>query len=199
MAGNEPSSTDQAAAYVDVDVDPKVAAAVAAWVTQVAARAVWTAGATRTPRWIAMVVASLYDWSERLARAEAQAVGTAGPAGATQPTSAAGAHGAFLRGVLAGDVAPAALPPSPPDPLAAPPPIGSLREGEPPATGWMLLDELYAARLAVGAADALAAAQRAGEPERVACWLAVFERASRVYHAAAGQRLGRDADGGAGP
>jgi hypothetical protein len=112
MAGNEPSSTDQAATYVDVDVDPKVAAAVAAWATQVAARAVWTAGATQTPRWIAMVVALLDDLAVQLAQADGEAVGTAGQAGTIKPTSTAGAHGAFLWGVLTGSVAPAA-PPSP--------------------------------------------------------------------------------------
>jgi len=95
-------------------------------------------------------------------------------------------------------MAPAAPPPPPPDSLAEPPAIGSLLEAEPPATGWMLLDELHAARVAVGVADALAAAQRAGDAEQVVSWLAVFERASRVYHAATGQRLGGEADGGAG-
>jgi hypothetical protein len=178
-----------------VDVDPKLAAAIAAWATVLAMQAIYASG-DEVPGWVGTVVASLYDWSDRLARAEGQARGTAGQADTTQPTSAAGAHGAFLRGVLSGAMAPVA---PPPDPLAAPPPIGSLLEPEPPATGWMLLDELHAARLAVGAADALAAAQRAGDAEQVACWLAVFERASRIYHAAAGQRLGRDADEGAGP
>jgi len=180
-----------------VDVDPKLAAAIAAWATDLAAQAVYNSGA-EVPGWVGTVVAALYDWAERLARAASQAVGAAGQVGITQPTSAAGAYGAFLRGVLCGDMAPAAPPPPPPDSLAEPPAIGSLLEAEPPATGWMLLDELHAARVAVGVADALAAAQRAGDAEQVVSWLAVFERASRVYHAATGQRLGGEADGGAG-
>ena len=180
MAGNDPSSTDQATVYVDVDVDPKVAAAVAAWATQVAARAVWTAE-TQTPRWIAMVVALMDDLAAQLAQADGQAVGTAEQAGTT-PTSAAGAHGALIWGVLAGRVA--ALP------------AGAVPSE--PATAGRALDEPSAARLAVDAADALAVAQRVGDAQDVAEALAAYEQASLAYHTIAGQRPAAEADGGAG-
>lgn len=179
------ASSGQATVYVDVD--PKVAAAVAAWTTEVAARAVWTASGTQTPGWIAMVVALLDDLAEQLAQADGQAVGTAGQAGTTKPASTAGTHGAFLRGVLDGRVAPAA-PPSPP-PEAAP--------AEAPTTVWALLDELHAARLALDAADTLAVAQRAGDAQDIAEVLAAYEQASLAYHATAGRRRAGEADGGA--
>src|SRR6266540_6797961 len=118
MTENEPSSSAQATVYVNVDVDPKVTAAVAAWATQVTARAVWTASGTKMPGWIAMVVALLDDLAEQLAQANGQMVGTAGQAGTTKPTSTAGTHDALLRGVFAGPVAPAAPQFSP---FAAPP------------------------------------------------------------------------------
>jgi hypothetical protein len=63
----------------------------------------------------------------------------------------------------------------------------------------MLLDQLRAARLAVGMADGLAAALRAGDAEQVAKNLAAFEQASRTHHATAGEDPGDDdADGGTG-
>jgi hypothetical protein len=78
----------------------------------------------------------------------------------------AGTHGTFLGGMLAGMGLPAA-PPSPPP--------------KPPTTGQTLLDQLRAARLAVGVADALAAALRAGDAEQAARHLAAFEQASRTH------------------
>src|SRR6266536_615090 len=186
MTENDPSSSDQPT--VHVDVDPKVAAAVAAWATEVTARAVWTASGTKTPGWIAMVVALLDDLAEQLAQAHGRMAGTAGQAGTTTPTSTAGAHGAFLREVLAGQAAPAA-PPSPPS-GAAP--------AEAPATRRALLDELGAARRAMDAADTLAVAQRVGDAQDVADALVAYEQASLAYHTTAGRRPAGDADPGAG-
>ncbi len=179
------ASSGQATVYVDVD--PKVAPAVAAWATQVTARAVWTASGIQAPRWIAMVVALLDDLATQLTQADGQAVGTAGQAGTTKPTSTAGTHRALLRGVLAGRVAPAAPPSPPPDATAA----------EPATTG-QALDELGAARLAVDAADTLAVAQRVGDAQDVAHALVAYEQASLTYHLAAGRRPAGEADGGAG-
>ena len=188
MTENEPSSSAQATVYVDVDVDPKVTAAVAAWATQVAARAVWTAE-TQTPRWIAMVVALMDDLAAQLTQADGQAVGTAEQAGTPKPTSAAGTHGALIWGVLAGRVAPAA-PPSPSSDAAP---------AEVPATVRALLEELGAARLAVDAADTLAVAQRVGDAQDVAHALAAYEQASLTYHLTAGRRPAGEAGGGAEP
>jgi len=180
------ASGDQATVYVDVD--PKVAAAVASWATQVAARAVWTASGIQAPGWIGMVVALLDDLAEQLAHADGQAVGTAGQAGTTTPTSTAGTHSALLRGVFAGQVAPAA-PPSPPS-GAAP--------AEAATTGRALLEELGAVRRAVDAADTLAVAQRVGDAQDVAHALVAYEQASLAYHVVAGRRPAGDADPGAG-
>jgi hypothetical protein len=104
MAGNDPSGTDQAAVYVYVD--PKVAAAVAAWVTELTARAVWTASGTQTPRWIAMVVALLDDLATQLAQADGQAVGTARQADTARTPGVLAAPARI--GVLASAVVPAA-------------------------------------------------------------------------------------------
>ncbi len=180
MTENEPSSSAQATVYVDVDVDPKVTAAVAAWATQVAARAVWTASGTKTPRWIAMVVALMDDLAAQLAQADGQA---AGRAGTPTPRSAAGAHGALIWGVLAGQAAP----PLPADTASAE-----------PATVGRALEELGAARLAVDAADTLAVAQRVGDAHDIAEALAAYEQASLTYHLVAGRRPAGEADGGAG-
>jgi hypothetical protein len=65
-------------------------------------------------------------------------------------------------------------------------------------TGRSLLEQLRAARLAVGVADGLAAALRAGDAERAAKHLAAFEQASNTYHATAGEDPGDDHGGGAG-
>ncbi len=182
------TDTDPGQATVNVDVDPKVTAAVAAWATQVTARAVWTASGTETPGWIAMVVALLDDLAEQLAQANGLMVGTAGQAGTTKPTSTAGTHDALLRGVFAGPVAPAA-PPSPPS---------DATPAEVPMTMGALLEELGAARRAVEAADTLAVAQRVGDAQDVAHALAAYEQASLAYHLVAGQRAAGEADGGAG-
>jgi hypothetical protein len=184
---NSAPDADPAQTTVYVDVDPKVAAAVVAWATQVVARAVWTASGTKTPWWIAMVVALLDDLATQLAHSDGQAVGTAGQAGTTKPTSTAGAHGALLWGVFARRVAPAAPPSPPPDAASTV-----------PATAGRALDELGAARLAVDAADTLAVAQRVGDAQDVAHALVAYEQASLAYHLAASRPPGGEADGGAG-
>jgi hypothetical protein len=84
------------------------------------------------------------------------------------------------------------LPAAPPSPPAQP---GEL--GEPPMTGRSLLEQLRAARLAVGVADALVAALHAGDAEQAAKHLAAFEQASNIYHATAGEDPGDDPDEGA--
>ena len=174
-------------ATVNVDVDPKVAAAVAAWATHVTARAVWTGSGIQAPGWIGMVVALLDDLAAKLAQADGHLVGTAGRA-STKPTSTAGTHGALLRGLFARQVAPAALPSPPSD--AAP--------VEAPTTMRALLEELGAARRAVDAADTLAVAQRVGDAQDVAHALVAYEQASLAYHLVAGHRPAGQADGGAG-
>jgi hypothetical protein len=175
-------------ATVLIDVDPKVAAAVAAWATELTGRAVWTASGIQAPGWIAMVVAPLDDLAAQLAQGDGYAVGTAGQAGTTTPTSTAGTHGALLRGLFVGQVAPAASPSPPSD--AAP--------AEAPARMRALLDELGAARRALDAADTLAVAQRVGDAHDVAHALVAYEQASLAYHLVAGQRPAGQADGGAG-
>jgi hypothetical protein len=180
--------SSNAQATVNVDVDPKVAAAVAAWATEVTARAVWTASGIQTPGWIAMVVALLDDLAVQLAQADGETVGIPGQAGTITPTGTVGAHAAFLWGVLAGRVAPAA-PPSP-SPEAA--------SAEVPTAMRALLKELGAARRAVDAADTLAVAQRVGAAEDIAHALAGYEQASLAYHLVAGGRPAGEADGGAG-
>jgi hypothetical protein len=181
VTGNDPRSSGQATA--SVDVDPK-AAAFAAWATELAGRAVWASGRATVPEWVGTVAELLYDWAAGLPWANGQ-VGTAGQAGTTQSTGVEGTHGAFLGGMLAGIGLPAA-PPSPPpgQPLA-----------KPPTTARAPQDQLRAARLAVGVADGLAAALRAGDAEQAAKHLAAFEQASPTYHATAGKDPGDDADG----
>ncbi|SRR6266536_3314177 len=175
MTGNGPSS-DRALA--EVHVDPKVAAAFAAWLTELAGRAVFASRRARVPEWVGTAAELLYDWAEEVPWANGE-VGTAGQAGTTQPARAAGLHGGFLGDVLAEHLAPAAPPSSPPGP---------------PMTVRGLPEQLRAARLAVGVADALAAAVQAGDAERTARCLAAFEQASSTYHATAGEDPG--ADGG---
>src|SRR6266536_3865247 len=175
MTENDPSSGHVLAS---VDVDPKVAAVFAAWATELAGRAVWVSGRATVPEWVGTAAELLYDWAAGLPWANGQ-VGTAGQAGTTQSTGVAGTHGAFLGGMLAGMGLPAA-PPSPPP--------------RPPTTARTPLEELRAARLAVGVADGLAAALRAGDAERAARCLAAFEQASRTYHAAAGEDPGDEGD-----
>jgi hypothetical protein len=179
-------SSDHAMALVDVD--PKVAAAFAAWATELAGRAAWISGRATTPEWVGTAAELLYDWAAGLPWANGQAR-TAGQAGSPTTTGVAGTHGAFLGGMLAGMGLPAA-PPSPPDRP------GEL--GEAPMTGRSLLEQLRAARLAVGVADGLAAALRAGDAERAAKHLAAFEQASNTYYATAGEDPGDDHDEGAG-
>ncbi len=176
------TSSDRTTA--SVDVDPKVAAAFAAWATELAGRAVWVSGRATVPEWVGTVAELLYDWAKEIPWANRQ-VGTAGQAGTIQSTGVAGTHGAFLGGMLVGLGLPAA-PPSPPDQP------GEL--GEPPMIGRSPLEQLRAARLAVGVADALADALRAGDAEQAAKCLAAFEQASRTYHATAREDPG-DADG----
>jgi hypothetical protein len=176
-------SSDDALALADVD--PKVAAAFAAWATELAGRAAWTSGRTTTPEWVGTAAEMLYDWAAGLPWANGQA-GTAGQAGTTQPTGVTGTHGAFLGGMLAG----MGLPAAPPSPPAVP--------GEPPMTGRSLLEQLRAARLAVGVADGLAGALRAGDAEQAARHLVAFEQASRTFHATAGEYLDDDPCEGAG-
>src|SRR6266542_4979054 len=169
-------SSDDALALADVD--PKVAAAFAAWATELAGLAAWVSGRTSTPEWVGTAAELLYDWAAGLPGANGQA-GTAGQAGTTLPTGVAGTHGAFLGGMLAGMGLPAA-PPSPPP--------------RPPTTGRTLPNQRRAARLAVGVADALAVALRAGDAEQAARCLVAFEQASRTYHATAGEDPGDEAD-----
>lgn len=177
-----------AQATVRIDVDPKVVAAVAAWATQVTARAVWTAGGIETPGWIAMVVALLDDLAVQLTRTDGEPVEIAGQAGTIKPASRAEAHGALLWGVLAGQVALTA-PPSPPSGGAP---------DKTPTTMRGLLQELGAARRAVDAADTLAVAQRVGDAQDVAHALMTYEQTSLAYHLVAGHRPAGEADEGAG-
>src|SRR6266542_1248970 len=114
---------------------------------------------------------------------------TTGPRACPGPTGVAGTHGAFLGGMLAGMGLPAA-PPSPPDQP------GELAEA--PMGGRSLLEQLRAARLAVGVADGLARALRAADAERAAEHLVTFEQASRTYHATAGEDAGDEPDEEAG-
>jgi hypothetical protein len=173
-------------AMASVDVDPKVAAAFAAWATELAGRAAWISGRVTVPEWVGIAAELLYDWAKEIPWANGQ-VGTAGQAGTIQFTGVAGTHGAFLGGMLVGLGLPAA-PPSPPN-----------VPDEPPMTGRSPLEQLRAARLAVGVADGLAAALRAGDAEQAGRCLAAFEQASNTYHATAGEDPGDDdADEGAG-
>src|SRR6266508_2566360 len=150
MTENDPSSGHVLAS---VDVDPKVAAAFAAWATELAGRAVWISGRAKAPEWVGTAAELLYDWAAGLPWAKGQ-VGTAGRAGTPTTTGVEGTHGAFLGGMLAGMGLPAA-PPSPPE-----------VPGEPPMIVRSLLEQLSAPRLAVGVADGLAAALRAGDAEQ---------------------------------
>jgi hypothetical protein len=168
MTANYPSGSDQAVA--SIDVDPKVAAAFAAWATELAGRAVWVSGRTTVPEWVGTAAELLYDWAAGVPWANGQ-VGMAGQAGIPTTTGVAGTHGAFLGGML-----------------AATPPSSSDQLGEPPISGRTPLEQLRAARLAVGVADALVVALRAGDAEQ----------ASRTYHVTAGEDLGDDPDQGAG-
>ncbi len=175
-------------ATVLIDVDPKVAAAVAAWATELTGRAVWTASGIQAPGWIAMVVALLDDLAAQLTQGDGYAVGTTGQAGTTNPASTAETHGALLRGLFAGQVAPAA-PPSPPS---------DATPAEAPARVRALLEELGAARRAVDAADTVAVAQRVGDAEDIAHALMTYEQAGLAYHLVAGHRPAGQADEGAG-
>src|SRR6266540_5598782 len=134
-------------ALADVDVDPKVVAAFAAWLTDLAARAVSASPRADVPEWVGTAAELLYDWAAELPWANGEA-GTAGQAGTTlQVPIAAGLHGEFLGDLLAGYLVPA-VPPSPP---------GT------PLVVRSLLEQVRAARLAVGVADELAAAVRTGD------------------------------------
>jgi len=185
MTENDPSSGHVLAS---VDVDPKVAAAFAAWVTELAGRAVWISGRAKAPEWVGTAAELLYDWAAGLPWANGQA-GTAGRAGTPTTTGVEGTHGAFLGGMLAG----MGLPAAPPSPSDQP---GEL--GEPPMTVRSLPEQLRAARLAVVVADGLAAALRAGDAEQAAKHLAKFEQASSTYHATAGEDPDDDPGEGAG-
>ena len=66
------------------------------------------------------------------------------------------------------------------------PPTGPSPAGS-PLTIRGLLEQGRAARLAVGVADELAVAVRAGDGERMARCLAAFEQASSTYHATLGE------------
>jgi hypothetical protein len=86
-----------------VDVDPKLAAAIAAWATDLAAQALYANG-DEVPGWVDTVAGLLDDWSWRLAVTDGRIAGRAGTAGTS---------GVVWRpppnGVLAGDAVPAAL------------------------------------------------------------------------------------------
>jgi hypothetical protein len=170
---NDPSFSDYALA--EVHVDPKVAAAFAAWLTELAGRAVFVSPRADVPEWVGTAAELLYAWAAEIPWANGQA-GTAGQAGTSKSPRAGDLHGGFLAEVLAERVVPA-VPPSPP---------GS------PLTMRSLLEQQRAARLAVGVADALAAAVRAGDAERIARCLVAFEQASSTYYAAIGEELGDD-------
>lgn len=176
MTENDPSSSDYALA--EVHVDPKVAAAFAAWLTELAGRAVFVSPRADVSEWVGTAAELLYDWAEEIPWANGQA-GTAEQAGTSKSPRAGSLHVGFLAEVLAERLVPA-VPPSPP---------GS------PLTVRSLLEQQRAARLAVGVADALAAAVRAGDAERTARCLVAFEQASSTYHATIGEDPGDD-DGG---
>jgi hypothetical protein len=95
------ASSDQAMA--SVDVDPKVAAAFAAWATELAIQVTRTRG-EQVPGWAGTVVELLDDWSQQLGPGGR----TAGQAGTARTP---GVLQAPVRlGVLAGGVMPAAPP-----------------------------------------------------------------------------------------
>lgn len=177
MTENDPSFSDYALA--EVHIDPKVAAAFAAWLTELAGRAVFVSPRADVPEWVGTAAELLYDWAEEIPWAIGQA-GTAGQAGTSKSPRAGGLHGGFLVEVLAERLVPA-VPPSPP---CSPPTVRSL------------LEQQRAARLVVGVADALATAVRAGDVERIARCLVAFEQASSTYHATIGEDPGDDDDGG---
>jgi hypothetical protein len=132
-----------------------------------------------------MVVALLDDLAAKLAQADGHLVGITRQAGTTDRASAAGTHGALLRGLFAGQVAPTALP-------------SDAASTEAPATMRAPLVELGAARLALDAADTLAVAQRVGDAEDIAHALTAYEQTSLTYHLVAGGRPAGEADGRAG-
>jgi hypothetical protein len=177
MTGNDPSQFSDYA-LAGVDVDPKLVAAFAAWLTDLAARAVSASTRASVPEWVGTAAELLYDWAAEIPWANGQA-GTAGQAETTKSPRAGGLHGKFLGDVLAERLVPAVAP-SPP--------------GSPP-TVRSLLEQQRAARLAVGVADALAAEVRVGDAERIARCLVAFEQASSTYHATIGEDPGDD-DGG---
>jgi hypothetical protein len=130
------------------------------------------------PEWVGTAAELLYDWAAELPWANGQPT-TAGQAGTTiQPPRAAGLHGDLLGDVLAEHLVPAAQSSPPGAPL----------------TVRSLLEQSRAARLAVGVANVLAAAVRAGDTEQTARCLVAFEQASSTYHATIGEDP--DDDGG---
>src|SRR6266545_5114597 len=170
MTKNDPSQFSDYA-LAEVDVDPKLMAAFAAWLTDLSARAVSASTRANVPEWVGTAAELLYDWAAEIPWANGQA-GSAGQAGTTiQPPRAGGLRAEFLGDVLAEHLVPA-VPPSLP---------GS------PLTVRSLLEQVRAARLAVGVADELAAAVRAGDDKRTARCLAAFEQASSTYHATLGE------------
>ncbi len=127
------------------------------------------------PEWVGTTAELLYDWAAEIPWANGQA-GSGGQAGTPR---AGGLRGEFLGDVLAEHLLP---------------PAGPSLSGS-PLTVRSLLEQVRAARLAVGVADELAAAVRAGDDKRTARCLAAFEQASSTYHATLGEDPGDD-DGG---
>ena len=160
-------------ALAEVHVDPKVAAAFAAWLTELAGRAVFVSPRADVPEWVGTAAELLYDWAAEIPWANGQA-GTAGQAGTSKSPRAGGLRGRFLGEVLTERLVPA----------ASPSPSGS------PLPARLPLEQQRAARLAIGVADALAAAVRVGDAERIARCLMAFEQASSTYHATIGEDPG---------
>jgi hypothetical protein len=62
-------------ALAEVDVDPKLVAAFAAWLTDLAARAVSASPRAVVPEWVGTTAELLYDWAEEIPWANGQARG----------------------------------------------------------------------------------------------------------------------------
>jgi hypothetical protein len=77
-------------ALAEVHVDPKVAAAFAAWLTDLAGHAVSASPRADVPEWVGTAAELLYDWAEEIPWANGE-VGTAGQIGTTLQSLKAGA------------------------------------------------------------------------------------------------------------
>src|SRR6266545_808348 len=105
MTKNDPSQFNDYA-LAEVDVDPKLVAAFAAWLTDLAARAVSASPRAVVPEWVGTTAELLYDWAAEIPWVNGQA-GSGGQAGTPR---AGGLRGEFLGDVLAEHLLPPAGP-----------------------------------------------------------------------------------------